>query len=496
VWASVSGARSDGRTVTLDVNDGMGGTQPTTVNNVDAFYATTASGRAWWGPFTAQWFYTTRDQIAPQGAYGTRLLDTRTHLTDSRGMAEIRFEPHLTSSVQLLTRAFGNFYDYYADYAYEPPPSPPNLATSREAYHGNWFGGEARLVATPFNGVRLSAGGEIQVHPGITLCGERGGTITPGVNCGEGGANARPQYLNVNQSLTIGAIYLLVEARVNNWFRFSAGARGDIYSTFGASGNPRIALIFRPTPNGVLKVLAGRAFRAPSIYELTYNDNGQTQIAAPMLRPETIYSGEIEYSHHFLEDWTALAAIHSSFVQDIIETAGSGTRDDPLQYANSLVPVVTAGADLEVRREWRQGWMVSANYGYQFAQYTQQPSDSCSETLAPDTRSNALRVVNAPEHHASLRAVVPIVQGLASGALRMTLESPRRVSASDCSLTQPAVIADAVISGGVQRYGLRYAIGVYNLFDWRYALPVGAGWSSNTITQNGRNFMLNVQYTF
>ena len=42
--------------------------------------------------------------------------------------------------------------------------------------------------------------------------------------------------------------------------------------------------------------MAGRAFRVPSIYELYYNDGGQTQEPSPGLRPETVWSGEVEFT--------------------------------------------------------------------------------------------------------------------------------------------------------------------------------------------------------
>ena len=77
----------------------------------------------------------------------------------------------------------------------------------------------------------------------------------------------------------------------------SLGTRLDAYSTFGSSLTPRVALILKPYSAGNTKFIAGKAFRAPSIYELHYIDGGYTQIPSPHLDPESMYSVEIEHAH-------------------------------------------------------------------------------------------------------------------------------------------------------------------------------------------------------
>jgi outer membrane receptor protein involved in Fe transport len=53
------------------------------------------------------------------------------------------------------------------------------------------------------------------------------------------------------------------------------------------------------------------------------------------------------------------------------------------------------------------------------------------------------------------------------------------------------VIADVVASGLIGRHGLRYAAGVYNLFNWKYALPA-VPFASTLMPQNGRSFMFSL----
>lgn len=481
VWASVSGARSDGRDVPIEVIDAMGQRQRVIVNHADAFWSSGTAGRAWWGPLTAQWFVHTREQYIPVGAFGAVLNDPRTVFVDTRMMSELRYEPRLSRTVQLMLRAHANRYTFYDNVQYTD-------TVQRESYYGTWFGLESRLVFTPLSQLRITAGGEVQLHPEATM---------EGLSIDTMGRQTR--YMNERRPYQLGAGYALVESSPTSWFRISAGARLDVYSTFGPTLNPRVALIFRPRSDGTLKIMAGRAFRAPSIYELYYNDGGVTQVSAVSegrtLGPEVIYSGEVEYAHRFAHDWVALGAVHASRVEGIINTIPDAPMSEVIRYANSTSPVLLAGGDIEIRREWRQGWMFSAMYSYQRAQYL-------DTNTYPDPR-----LINAPEHMASFKTVVPIVQGVVSVAARAALEAPRRISMESReelvmrgldpdNQTRPAIVADLVLSGTVQRYGLRYALGLYNLLDWRYEVPISSVYASRTMVQNGRTLLFDVRVNF
>lgn len=488
VWASGWAARSSGFSSDVTLKDPAGGPAVQAATGVEAFTSGGTAGRAWWGPLTAQWFYHRRSQSVPVGAYATRFDDGRTGFIDTRMMAEVRYEPKLASMVQLMTRAHANRYLFHGRFSFD---TEDNV----EDFYGTWFGGEARLVVTPSSRVRITGGGEGQVGTEATLFGqtEAAGVITP--------------YLDTNRPYNFGAGYGLVEVSPISWFRFSGGARVDVYSTFGPIFVPRAALIFYmgrgsesavpsnlgrdngPIPGGVLKLMGGRAFRAPSIYEQDYNDSGITEVPAVdparglTLGAESVYSGEIEYSQRFREDWVAVVAGYVSHLEGLISTIPDTPGSDLLRYANSDFPAMVIGGELELRREWRQGWMLGAMYGYQRAFYRDSPLDNP-------------RLVNAPEHLASIRGVAPVVAELVSAGLRLTLEAPRRIDLGSDDVTGTAVVADATISGSVRRFGLRYVVGVYNLADWRHELPVDDGFLSRTMPQNGRTFLLDLVGTY
>ena len=480
MWASAYGARSDGFSLDLNPIDPSAG-KVVTVPAVDRFGALGTAGSIWWKSLTAQWSYHRRQQQIPIGAAATDLGDPRTHYFDERALGEVRFEPKLGDKVQLFTRVHANHYHFNGLYVF-PKFSPAQL----ENYYGSWFGGEARVVITPIKELRITAGGEVQGHPVAEL---KGTAVEDDLTTPLPGGS----YLDEQHGFSLGAVYAILDAGPVKWFRIDGGVRLDIYSSFGAIAVPRGALIFKPIEGGVLKVMSGRAFRAPSIYEQFYNDGGISQAIATdpkrklSLGPESIVSSEIEYSQRFLRDWVALVSGNLSYIEHIINSIPDTPGSDITRYANSTVPALTGGVEVELRREWHSGWMVSGFYGYQRSQY-----------VSPNTPALVQdpRLVNAPEHNAGVKAVMPVLPELVSIGARAALEAPRRIDVTSDNVTGTAVVADVTLSGYVSRFGLRYVVGVYNLFDWTYALPVANTYATATMPQNGRTFLADIEIEY
>ncbi len=479
IWASITGARSDGLDVPVTLSSPPAGTPPVqTANNVDYFRAWGTAGRFWANAFTAQWFFHTREQHLPGGENGANFNDLRQEYVDTRWLGELRYEPKVSDQVEIFTRVHADRYTFHGEYPYSAPPATPNI----EDYYGSWGGLEARVAYSPIKAVRLTVGGEGQYHPQVEMYGHYGTTST-------GAAGA--QYLDSSTPFGFGAGYLLAEASPASWLRVTAGIRGDFYTTFGAIPIPRAALVFKPWQGGVLKLMFGRAFRAPSVYEEFYNDGGATTLAAnrggAKLAPESVYSGEAELSQRFKEDWVALVAGHASYVEHLITTINVPSPLNPsmtdITDANSAFPALAIGADVELRREWRQGWMISAYYSYEHAAYYD------SNLLNPE-------LVNAPQHLAAFKGVVPVLPDLISLALRVTLEAPRRISASSDATTPTSVIGDLTASGNLKKFGVGYVLGVYNVMDTKYVYPVSASSLSSVFQQNGRTFLGDITFAY
>ncbi|MDX2050931.1 MAG: TonB-dependent receptor [Polyangiaceae bacterium] len=494
LWTSVSTARSGGRDFyfpelarasTGPADAGFDGN----VRGRDGFRAGNVQGRYYYKDWTVQWLAHTYEKHLPTGEYETTLGDARTRQADSRLFLEAKGEPEIATGLRLLTRLHANHYRFEGYYAREAA----NGGVERDTFRGSWVGAEERLTWTPSKLFRLMAGGEGQLHLQVDQkAKDDGGYFLDG--CGQDPAAAK------SCRYQLGAGYFVADATASESVHVSLGARLDVYSTFGASLNPRAALIVKPYEAGNTKVMAGKAFRAPSIYELYYNDGGLTQVIPQKdLRPESTYSFEVEHSHEFSP--TVIGFI-SGYVNDgssLIVTRGNGDAADPLYYENSETALVVLGGELGIRRDWRQGWMLGASYGYANPRYVESSNLSDLFRLKEDTSKRD--VANAPEHSGSVKGAVPVIgRGLTLGS-KLTLESGRydrneEVGAEPQGRSGASALWDIVLSGDEKRYGVHYAFGVYNAFDWRYRLPLTAEFSQRTLSQSGRTFLAQVELAY
>ena len=343
-WASASGAHGAGRDYFFPgyVADGPAEVAGN-ARNLDSFNTATLSGRVWYKSLTVQWLFNSRKKLVPLSFEGTIFGDPRSHLTDTRGLIEARFEPQVTKQLQLLSRVHVNYYGFDGETASLAALGGPVL----ESFRGSWAGFEQRAILSPVPSLRITAGGELQRH----LHAHQRSTDDTGV------------FLDRDDDFWVAAGYLVGDLTVAPPFKVSLGSRVDYYSTFGTSVNPRAAIILKPYERGNIKLLAGKAFRAPSVLELFYTS--PTARAAVNLKPEQISSFEVELTHRFWSTLTATVAGYANYVTGLVVIQGAHTPTEPNYYTNSTSPVLTAGGEVEVKRDWRQGWMVAATYSYQ-----------------------------------------------------------------------------------------------------------------------------------
>ncbi|HEY5960157.1 MAG TPA: TonB-dependent receptor, partial [Polyangiaceae bacterium] len=310
------------------------------------------------------------------------------------------------------------------------------------------------------------------------------------------------------------------DAKFGSRMHLSAGGRVDNYSTIGSSFNPRVGFVAQPYERGNTKLTVGRAFRAPSAYELYYNDEGRTQLPARPLRPETIWSAEIEHSHRFTSTVVGSAAVYGSAIRDLIDAVPAQTRQanlspqaqggeavdaapqnrEAFQFGNTPLPIVAVGTEIGLRREWRSGWMASLYYGYTRTRFV---SDGRMRSLLMFDQAKTVRhVANSPVHSATFKGVAPfLIRGL-SMATRVTLEDARwdrneSLTDEPQQRTSAAVFWDLVLTAEDPKHHLNFAVGIYNLFDWRYAYPLGRESSfQRTIASNGRTLLASVETHF
>jgi outer membrane receptor protein involved in Fe transport len=230
-----------------------------------------------------------------------------------------------------------------------------------------------------------------------------------------------------------------------------------------------------PYDGGRTKLIIGRAFRAPSVYELFYNDGGVTQkVPVDGLAAETVITAEIEHVHQLGQRAYVLGSLFGSRIEELI-----GLTVDPadglLVYANSSHDVWSTGLELEARWSRRSGaWLLGA------LSLTHLDTDDAEVR----TNSAPLSVI--------VKGYWPVTPSALGLGAQLVYTGPR--PDREGGETDHALRLDLVASGLVGPGGVRFRIAVYNLFDQRYDVPVGADFKQVSITQDGRTFSAEVAY--
>jgi outer membrane receptor protein involved in Fe transport len=274
--------------------------------------------------------------------------------------------------------------------------------------------------------------------------------------------------------------------------------RVDYYSTSGAAVSPRLAAVAHPYARGTTKLLFGRAFRAPSIYELYYHDGGMSQVPNPDLGPETIYTVEVEHTHAFGRRVFATVAGYYNDVRGLVQlqpSVGEGelaagvtcrSVDGCVRFAN-VGHVGTLGGEIEVRRTWGVGGSFAVAYAFQHSR---------DLGAGPFVGAGATPLVNSPEHLVLVRYGRPLVTRLLTVGAEVEYASPRL--RRDGSKTAHMLLANLTVSGKFRDPEIRYSFTVANLFDWRYGAPVGEEYAAEQlqVAQAGRTFLFRLQAAF
>jgi iron complex outermembrane receptor protein len=160
------------------------------------------------------------------------------------------------------------------------PGDPPSIVLYRDEAIGEWVGTEWQFTGRVFDQHTVILGGEYRE------------------NFHEHQFNyddePRFYYLRDNRSSRVLGLFGQGEFTLCTNLVLNAGVRYDHYfETFGATVNPRAALIFSPWPTTSFKAIYGQAYRAPNPYEQFYYS---AQRGRPALDPERIRTYELAYT--------------------------------------------------------------------------------------------------------------------------------------------------------------------------------------------------------
>jgi outer membrane receptor protein involved in Fe transport len=413
-----------------------------------------------YGPYSAMLAYSGRTKGMPTGSFSQAFNDPRSYTFDSQSFIDLGYR-RVDGDAEWNAHAYVGRYDYLGDY----PADRATDAINRDGAHAYWWGGEIRLTSTHVERHKLVAGIEFERD-------ERRDQYNFNIDSAN---NTQMLLDDRRQGNRLGA-YLQDEITLREDVLLNAGIRHDRNSSTGGVWNPRLALIWKPWRTTSLKALYGSAFRAPNAYEQYYSvyaEGGQKP--NPDLQPERIRTRELVIEHHVSGESRITASLFHNTVSDLI-TQTLDPADNLLIYRN-LSRAVTRGAEIEYERLWQSGAKLRTSYTLQRA------TDDAS----------GLMLANSPRQVGKLNLSMPFIRNNWVTGIEAQYVGRRNTLAAETGAYCVANWSFYLVNVA---QGLDVSASAYNLFDRRYADPVGEELVQDAIRQDGRNFRVKLIYRF
>jgi iron complex outermembrane receptor protein len=166
-------------------------------------------------------------------------------------------------------------------------------------------------------------------------------------------------------------------------YPISYGSRGS------SSFSPKGAVVYKPFEQTTLKISGGKAFRAPTVYDLYHtwtSSSGITYAGNPNLKPETTLSWDAGVSQGLWEGARATATYFENYFGDLIySTSTTATRKDKVNAGKAE----SKGVELEVEQKFGSLLSLFANYTY---------TDAVIKENSAAPASVDKRMTDVPEH--------------------------------------------------------------------------------------------------
>ncbi|MFN8544280.1 MAG: TonB-dependent receptor [Candidatus Binatia bacterium] len=403
-----------------------------------------------------------RDKHDPTGAFEVTFDDPGTKSRDQRQFADVAWARDLPYDLHVGARAYYDGTTYHGTYIYG---AGAGRIKNEDLAHSDWVGGEAqgRWQGLPRNTVTV--GSEYAFHPGAT----QESFYKP----------SGQRILHDERTWASWGVYAQDEVALHRTLTLIGGLRFDeVYYGQFREVSPRGALVWTPVASTRVKLLYGRAFRPPNLYEQYYafDESGGMQLGNSHLEPEKITTYEAVVEHDFWGRARGSLALYrydlAKLMDQVSVRTATGTA---LQFENGLSATAN-GAEAELRIPLPNRMTLRLDYAYQ-------------EARDDDGRL----LTNSPQHLGDVAFFAPLPFGLELGT-DLEVVGPRLTR--DRRSLPIAHLVNVTLNYRTPIPRLAFGLGLYNLFDQTYPDPAGADHRQDRIAQDGLTFRLQMRYAF
>ena len=385
-----------------------------------------------------------RTKGIPTGWFGTT-FNRQQQVTDGRSLLSLTAEHRTSATSQVFLRTSYDRYDYHGQFPYADLMSRDHSLSTR-------LNADLRYVwdAKPNHRVTFGAEYVDNVRAKYT-------TFL------EGGEHS------IGSPFSVGSVFAQSEFQPMRSLSVTTGLRFDRYARGTDTMNPRVAAVWHIDAANTVKVLYGRAFRLPTVFELGFEDVSQNFVPSQNLQPEKLRQYEVVWEERLTPEVLISLSPYRLHMTGLIKqqtNAATGIT----QYQN-LSNVISEGVELQANYRRSDGLWSYASYSRQ------------------DARDGGLRMLNSPANLAKAGISTPTLRTL-QGALELTYESGRKTIAGN--ETSGVMLANLTFSAALHS-SLRVSATARNLMNTRYATPGGIAHPEDTIPQNGRTFVVTVR---
>lgn len=450
ILVSASGLKASGEDLFFDYGaSGVSGKAAGLDGESDQQYFTRLARGAW----SADFMFGKRHKDDPTASFFADPLASGNFGGDEYTVGQLQYsDRYAADTLEVTARLFGGRYRYTGTLLFGTPVSYPAF--------GDWLGSEWRAVSSAITHHRLMLGVEGQENLRADQAARD---------------RARPlnNFTIAGSSYRVG-VYAQDEWQLSPQFAATLGLRVDHNSRSGTALSPRAALIWQPQQRTALKVLAGRAHRAPNAYERDYDDP-TSQLPNPGLKDEHIDTLELVVDHHLDPGLSLRASLYQWLMFDIISLS-TDPASGFAQYVSGHT-IKANGLELSADKQWAYGTRLRGSVSLQDAHYTDGPD-----------------VLNSPKLMFKLNLSTPLPwAGLRAGYELQTDSS--RLSLDGSRLGGYA-ISNLHLSSDALAHGLEVSFTVRNLANRHFAHPGSESNWQNALQQDGRSFRVQAEFRF